>query len=103
MKNPPCIVTGGRADLHHIFSRGAYPELKDMEWNQIPLSRSLHQEVHSRGLMHMTEKYWQVKLFLESKGWTICEVKNKWTPPYHVKVSPKKKARSKKEVFRSKD
>lgn len=73
-----CIITGRKADEHHVWSRKAFPEFASKYWNKMPLSRSKHQEIHAIGIKAMATKYKQVKEWLENNGWYYDDVIMRW-------------------------
>jgi len=54
---PKCIITGKDGENHHILSRKAYPQYKESEFNLLPLTRELHQEIHRVGRSSFIKKY----------------------------------------------
>ena len=77
-----CVVTGQPgADLHHIYTRKARPDLADEKWNQLPVHHFLHQDIHQRGLVIVSAEFPLIALWLQNYGWEFCEYKGKWTHP----------------------
>lgn len=44
----------------------------------MPLSRTIHTEMHSRGLVYMALKYPNIKIWLLNKGWEYDDYVKKW-------------------------
>ena len=79
----PCIVTYKcPCDYHHLYSRGAHPDLKNKSWNMIPISRALHTEWHSKGAKYMTDKYPEILAWMIDNDWEFDENMNKWWHPH---------------------
>ena len=78
----PCTACGkyteGGNALHHIMARKPYPEHLLKAWNLIPLCFNCHTVTHKRGEVYMSNKYPNVKAWLESNGWYICELRGSW-------------------------
>lgn len=76
-----CTATGKMGvDYHHIKTQASGGT--DDEWNLLPLTRSMHSECHSIGLMRFAEKYPSVRTWLVGHDWEIDPVLLRWT---HVK------------------
>jgi len=74
-----CVVTGERgADKHHIYTRKANPELKDKQWNAIPICHKLHEEWHKKGTAYMASNYLAIAKWLKANGWAWDAVLLKW-------------------------
>jgi hypothetical protein len=76
-----CVICGNSAEIHHLMTQKAYPELKDKPWNQLPTCRMHHSEFHNSGIGAMAEHYFAVKVWLKNNSWVYCEVKRKYVPP----------------------
>ena len=82
--NEPCVACGSETEngvsYHHIYTRGAYPELADKPWNKISLcDLTCHvQGVHMKGMNYMVEKYPNVKRWLEENEWEKDSYSGKW-------------------------
>ncbi len=77
---PACLICSKPGDIHHVYTRKAYPELRDEEFNHMPLCREHHVHIHQLGLAHMANAHFYVKLFLINHGWSFDKTKNKWCP-----------------------
>lgn len=77
-RNLPCEVCGNYPPNHghHIktFGSGGADEL----WNGISLCFKHHREIHDLGIKRFVERYPKVRYALNSKGWYLCSVLNKW-------------------------
>lgn len=82
-----CVVCAmnfeGHSCLHHIYTRGARPDLQYSDFNLIPVCKRDHSLWHNKGTKYMAETFLEVKLWLESNGWSIDEYTGKW---YHPKA-----------------
>jgi hypothetical protein len=81
--NDPCAACGLQGDglvcEHHLFTRKAYPELSEADFNRIPVCLFHHNEFHTKGTSFMAQKYTGVKIWLEMYGWTYDSFFKKWT------------------------
>ena len=66
-----CIISGLPADMHHLKAKKITGNdgTLDVVDNLMPLARKYHNEIHQHGIIHMAEKYPQVKYWLENHGW----------------------------------
>jgi hypothetical protein len=78
------VVCGGSAELHHLLTRKAYPELQNESWNLIPVCRVTHQDFHAYGNSYMAIKHSQIELWFSSNGWE--KIGKKWWPPSYTKI-----------------
>jgi hypothetical protein len=76
-----CIICGKTGEDHHLLTQKAYPELRDEDWNKMPLCRRHHSQFHRMAATYMANIFKPVRMFLNAKGWKFCETKKKWTPP----------------------
>lgn len=75
----PCLVCGNdEAEIHHIYTRKAYPEYIDEEWNHLSLCRGHHSVMHQLGIDRMAEQYVVIKSFLKENNWYKCQLQRKW-------------------------
>lgn len=78
----PCVACGeageSRVCYHHLFTRKVYPEFAGNDWNKIPVCQGHHNEFHSKGIVHMSEKYIEVMRWLYKNDWFFCEVVKKF-------------------------
>lgn len=77
-----CIVTGRPgADLHHLYTRRAHPKFKDEVWNLMPITHSVHQLIHSRGLNWAVCEMKPIFDWLVAMGWSYDEYARRWMHP----------------------
>lgn len=80
----PCqacgIETEDGISYHHIYSRGAYPELAEKVWNKIPLCDAKHHVpgIHRVGTREFAEQFSTVKEWLIRNEWFLDEFSGKW-------------------------
>lgn len=75
-----CVVTGlPGAEPHHLFTRKSWPQLKDKDWNKIPVCRYIHQKFHSKGTNYMADTYPKIKEWLLKNDWTKDPFRGTWT------------------------
>jgi hypothetical protein len=78
--NKPCIVCGvnqaGMVTYHHVYTRKAYPNNSEDEWNLMSLCSWHHVETHKIGTVSFSKKYAQVNNWLIKNGWEL--VMGKW-------------------------
>ena len=71
----PCIICNESRDnmvtMHHIYTRGAYPEFKDARWNKMPLCLVHHNEAHNSGNISMSKKYSAFIQWLDNNNWEV--------------------------------
>ncbi len=74
-----CEVCGKKEGVcgHHVKSKGSGGD--DEPSNLIPLCQEHHNQIHSRGLLFMSERYPQIKDALTERGWTLMG--SKWVHP----------------------
>lgn len=73
-----CISKIRGAVLHHIYSQKAYPKLRHIRWNLIPLRHDYHALVHKKGMVYMSIEFPQVQHWLIANGWKMCPLMGKW-------------------------
>jgi len=74
-----CCVTGERgAVYHHIYTRKAFPKLKEVSWNKMPLNVECHYLVHQHGMNSFAINFPMAQLWLVANGWYMCPVKKTW-------------------------
>lgn len=77
-----CVCCGinskGMSCLHHLLTRGAWPELQLKPFNLIPVCQEHHNEFHSKGITYMADKYGDVNRWLLDNGWYVLELKKRW-------------------------
>lgn len=69
-----------KADMvHHIYPIEAYPELKYVDWNLIPLTNTNHNKMHDRVTNKITTygKQWQRMRRNEFRRWQLERENNK--------------------------
>lgn len=80
--NLPCTCCGatneGGNTIHHLYTQGAYPELKFEKWNHCPLCKDCHVRIHKIGTRDMGKIYRNLVSWLESNDWYKCELTGKW-------------------------
>jgi len=64
-----CIICGKESEIHHIYSRKAFPEFKESFWNKARLCRQHHTEIHARGIKFMAKTYPDFERWLQDKNW----------------------------------
>ena len=72
-----CLVCGGDSEIHHIYSRKAYPIFKHADWNHMPLCRTHHVEIHKTGRSTFIKKH-SLEAWLDERGWVYDLTFNKW-------------------------
>lgn len=79
--NKPCVACGesrdGYVTLHHIYTRKAWPEYSEKDWNLIPVCQHHHNIFHSKPLSYMAKNYSAIKSWLEQNDWYDSEF-NGW-------------------------
>ena len=74
-----CILTGFcGATLHHLYTQGSRPDLRNEEWNLIPVIQLYHDLFHKRGTAYMAKSFPSVRYWLLDKGWEFDEFSGKW-------------------------
>ena len=84
--NEPCVCCGlegeGLVTYHHLFTRKVYPEFAEFSWNKIPVCLNHHTKgvdnFHSKGTVHMAERFPSVKNWLISNNWFFCDFVKKY-------------------------
>jgi 5-methylcytosine-specific restriction endonuclease McrA len=70
-----CTVCGLSADgmvtFHHVYTRKAYPEHSEKEFNLMPLCAWHHVETHKIGTVSFSKKYSVVNDWLITHGWEL--------------------------------
>lgn len=78
--NKACIVCGlnqtGMVTYHHVYTRKAYPNNSEDEWNLMSLCAFHHLESHKIGTVSFSKKYAQVNNWLIKNGWEL--IMGKW-------------------------
>ena len=64
--------------FHHIYTRGARPDLAEEQWNKIPLCFSCHARWHNVGTSAMAGSSEEVKGWLLENGWELDCYLGKW-------------------------
>ena len=78
----PCEICGkGEACLHHIYTRGARPDLQNEEWNLIAVCQEHHNKFHEKGTAAMAIKHYQVRQWLQANGWLYDNFSQRWYHP----------------------
>jgi 5-methylcytosine-specific restriction endonuclease McrA len=69
----PCVRCGlsgdGYVTYHHIYTKKAYPEHKEAEWNLMPLCQLCHNKIHAKGDLHFFRLSAQIMEWMLSHGW----------------------------------
>ena len=74
-----CCISGcAGATKHHIYTQGSRPDLKNKEWNMIPVMQIFRDLFHKKGTKYMADKYPQVKVWLLDNGWEFDKFSRKW-------------------------
>lgn len=68
----------GMVCYHHLRTRKARPDLKDKEWNMIPVCQKHHNEFHNKGIDYMARNYLTVLHWLRRNGWSYNVFREKW-------------------------
>lgn len=63
-------------DAHHVKTRGAGGG--DEFWNLLALCRSCHREIHTIGMLKMSQRHGAVKAWLDAAGWVYIEALKRW-------------------------
>jgi hypothetical protein len=77
----PCTACGTSAvdvTYHHILTRKTRPDLKEAEFNKIPLCFTHHGEVHQIGMSAFAKRWGRVDKWLIKNGWEFDEFLRKW-------------------------
>ena len=78
----PCICCGrqesGFVCYHHLYTRKAYPEFSEREWNKIPVCQEHHNQFHNKGIDFMARKFKSVEQWLEKNNWLRLSLTKKW-------------------------
>jgi hypothetical protein len=79
----PCVVCGiygeGLVTYHHIYTKKAFPEYRESEFNLISVCQAHHNLFHSHGTTYMADTFWTVKAWLKAHGWEINDFTGKWS------------------------
>jgi predicted transposase YbfD/YdcC len=73
-----CVICGMESEIHHLYSRKAFPELKEASFNKIRLCRKHHQEVHSRGIKFMVKTYPDFERWMRDRNWMWDPILLRW-------------------------
>lgn len=69
----PCVVCGlNQSDMvtfHHVYTRKAYPDCSEHDWNLMSLCSWHHVETHKIGTVSFAKKYPSVNNWLVKNGW----------------------------------
>lgn len=80
--NEPCICCmkngKGMTCYHHLYSRKAYPEFSNKEWNKISVCQEHHNMFHNKGISFMANKFTRVRGFLIKHKWKTKPFQSKW-------------------------
>jgi hypothetical protein len=57
--------------MHHVYSRKAFFEYKDKDWNKAPLCFLCHTECHTRGNQEFAKRNKGFADWLKENGWIV--------------------------------
>ena len=73
-----CTICHDKAELHHVYTRKASPELENEPYNLLPLCRMHHCAVHAIGMKEFANQYGSIRKWLQLNEWTLDPVTHKW-------------------------
>jgi len=73
-----CLICGKPSEIHHVWTRKAFPEFEHCEWNKMALCRAHHREVHSFGIRRFADKFSAIDNWLRKNQWYFDPVVFRW-------------------------
>ena len=76
----PCISCGMNIQncFHHVYTRKAYPEFQNENWNLMSLCSMCHNSIHRYGTSEFAKRNENVYRWLVDNGWEKCQLTGKW-------------------------
>ena len=74
-----CIICNySPVDMDHIWTRKAFPEFIDCDWNKMPVCRKHHNLRHAQGVSFMAKTYPEYKAWLLKNNWYYDDIIMRW-------------------------